>query len=263
MTLKTAIGFITYYPEDSFYIRLEELVENEKNIFLFDNSKNPKKSIDQRINYYTENKNMGLGFGMKIICKKAYESGYDSLIFFDQDTVFSLNTIQTMESFFKFNQIVLLENYTSAVFDSTNFLNKQEIDFNNYKNIQISRNSGSLFILKNMKKIGWHNSSYFVDGVDYEYNLNSLINNYNIAYFSYIPDFDHISEQGYNFNSRFIKFREYNYKRIMDYFFSSIRLLFKSMFNGKIVFSLKIFYQLVVYTFSQLLIRILRLGKFK
>jgi len=152
-----------------------------------------------------------------------------------------------------------LESYSSVVFNSEDYSPNVTISYQNYKDVLLSRNSGSLFLLENMKKIGWHNDNYFVDGVDYEYNLRSKISGYKIAEFSMTPGFDHISEQGDKKCKIFGKVylvRLYSSSRIIDTVKSSVKLIIKSILQLEIQFALKYFRLLLVYILSQLLARI-------
>jgi rhamnosyltransferase len=201
---------------------------------------------------------MGLGVGLKSICSHAFQQKNDGLIFFDQDTDFNEMTLETINHFYDKHQDMLNHSYSSVVFNSEHYSATKEIDFHNFKNVLLSRNSGSLFILKNLREINWHNEKYFVDGVDYEYNLNSKLNNFKIAQFSQTPGFDHISEQGdngYRFLGYRLQFRRYSNSRIKDYLISSMRVLSKAAFNLQFKLFKLVFLQFIVYILTQLLIR--------
>ena len=255
-----AIGFVLYNPELAFFNRLELLINSGHKPFIYDNSPKLFKINSLECHYYSSDKNRGLGVGLKVICSKAYELGYKGLIIFDQDTSFNKITLTIIKSFYSEHHEMLTQSYTSVVFDSEEYVNQEQIDYKKFKNTFLSRNSGSLFILKNLKEIGWHNPSYFVDGIDYEYNLRSILNGYKVAKFTQTSGFDHISEQGdanyklFNYN---LKFRRYKWNRIKDYLKSSIRIMYNALRYLQIKFFILIFRQLLIYIFTQLTIFII------
>ena len=196
---------------------------------------------------------------MKTLCSHAFYHNYDGLIFFDQDTVFNEMTLETIHQFYYNHQKMLKDAYSSVVFNSENYIVNKEINYQNYKNVILSRNSGSLFILNNLEKMNWHNTSYFVDGVDYEYNLRSQLNNYKIAEFPQTPGFDHITEQvdiGYKILGYTLPFGQYPNSRIKDYFVSNIKVFSKAFFNYKFIFFKQVFVQFIIYIISQILIKL-------
>ena len=130
----------------------------------------------------------------------------------------------------------------------------------------MSINSGSLFFLENLKKIGWMNENYFVDCVDYEFCLNSSNNRLKIGECSNTPGFDHDSEQEdvkYCIFGKDRKLRQYSTKRVLDAVGASLKLFLKSLITGNNAFTIAITRSLAGYVFWQLMSRILRVSKTK
>jgi len=262
MEKKIAIGFIVYNPSSNLLHRLQEALLLGFAIYIFDNS--PEKSVIRdftkgrgNIKYATSGKNVGLGIGLSTVCAEAYYGGYPALIFFDQDTSFSTETLIAIEKYYIDNKD-LVSNYSSVVFNSRNIGLKNNEFVNCFGDVLLSRNSGSLFFLENLRKMNWHNEKYFVDGVDYEFCLNSQLNNFRIGEYSCTPGFDHAVEQGdkkYKFFGKTYSTRKYSWYRIVDTANSSVKLIFRSVLHGEIQFSVRITRLLLIYIVTQLLVR--------
>lgn len=262
MERKIAIGFVVYNPNSNLIHRLQEALSLESVVYIFDNS--PEKAIIRdfikgrgNIKYATDGKNLGLGIGLSTICAQAYYDNYPALVFFDQDTSFSTETLNAIEEYYINNQH-LISNYSSVVFNSRNIGQKNNDFVNCFEDVLLSRNSGSLFFLENLRKMNWHNEKYFVDGVDYEFCLNSQLNNFRIGEYSCTPGFDHVIEQGnkkYKLFGKMYSMRKYSWYRIMDTTHSSVKLIFRSVFHGKIQFAVRVTRLFLIYIVTQLLVR--------
>ena len=203
-----------------------------------------------------------MGVGLQTICSQAFQQKYNALIFFDQDTGFNNETLDTINKFYSLYKNLLNERYSSVVFNSKNYNSNKDINLHSFNNVLLSRNSGSLYILKNLYKMNWHNERYFVDGVDYEFCLNSLLNNYRIGEYSCTPGFDHKIEQGdevYVFFSRSYSIRKYSWSRILDTTNSSIKIICKAVFSGKFYFGIRITRLLIIYLTTQITVRVFHL----
>jgi len=262
MERKIAIGFVVYNPSSNLIHRLKEALLLGFAVYVFDNS--PEKSIIRDftknkggIKYTTSGKNLGLGVGLSTLCAQAYCDDYPALVFFDQDTYFNTETLITIEEYYINNQH-LVSNYSSVVFNSRNVGQKDNEFANCFEDVLLSINSGSLFFLENVKRMNWHNEKYFVDGVDYEFCLNSQLNNFRIGEYSCTPGFDHTVEQEdkkYKFFGKAYSMRVYSLNRIVDTANSSVKLIFRSVLHGKIQFAVRITRLLLIYIVIQLLVR--------
>ena len=262
MERKMAIGFVVYNPSSNLIHRLQETLFLGFTVYIFDNS--PEKSILRdftknkgKIKYTTNGKNLGLGIGISTVCAQAYYDAYPALIFFDQDTFFTAETLIAIEEFYT-NHHRLVSNYSSVVFNSRNIEQKDNEFSNCFKDVLLSINSGSLFFLENVKRMNWHNGKYFVDGVDYEFCLNSQLNNFKIGAYFCTPGFDHTVEQGdkkYKIFGKAYSMRVYSLNRIVDTVNSGVKLIFRSVLHGKIQFSVRITRLLLIYIVTQLFVR--------
>jgi rhamnosyltransferase len=264
-----AIGFVTYNPTKDFLSRLKLLNKLGCRAYLYDNSPDfveSKQLVNslEHISYITAGKNLGLGIGLSTVCAQAYYDSFPTLLFFDQDTIFNEETINYIQAFIveKINDVQ--DEYTLIVFGEDKYypaLNRDEVVPGKFDffDVNLAISSGSLFILKNLKKIGWHNEKYFVDGVDYEICLKSVAKNLKIGKCLNAPGFDHSSEQPdkiYKIFGTSISLRCYSFSRVLDTTKSNIRLFFSSIRMRQFKFAFSILRSYGIYSAAQILARI-------
>lgn len=262
---KLAIGFVIYRPTRSFYKRLEIINKLDVSFYIYDNS--PEITATKEMigslpcgRYLSSGKNEGLGWGLSELCQKAYQEDFECLLFFDQDTGFNSETISFIQSFMSENIASLSKNYSAIVFSGAGINSLKNVDGLPVIPVDFAINSGSLFILESLKKLGWHDKSYFVDGVDYEFCLRSHITGFRVGKHFNTPSFDHESEQPDQVVTVFGKrllIRKYSYVRIKDSVHSYIRLIFQALANGRLIFAIKIIRSFLIYIAGQFLSRLL------
>jgi rhamnosyltransferase len=272
MIKNIAIGLVVYNPNVNLVGRLLDLITSGFSVYVFDNS--PDCALVRqfslnctvgKINYYTCGKNVGLGFGISTVCAQAYYDSHQSLLFFDQDTVFTDETVGFISEFYE-EHAGLVSDYSAIVFKARDELTKDYVQNgeNNkfiFRDVLMAINSGSLFYLENLKKLGWHNENFFVDGVDYEFCLNSNNNNYKIGECSLTPGFNHELEQDdsvYHIFGKTYKMRRYALSRVLDSITSNLKLVVLSIKSRNFPFAIEIcrlfsgflFYQILARVFS-------------
>jgi rhamnosyltransferase len=259
-----AIGFVTYHPGASFIPRLEMLVDRGLDVYVFDNS--PEEGAVREFcatrpgsRYSTHGENAGLGVGLSAVCSRAHQDSHPALLFFDQDTVFGGETLDFIERFYEGNQ-ALASSYSAIVFDAKDVGRGGAADAPVLKDVLLAISSGSLFFLENLRRMNWHNPSYFVDCVDYEFCLNSSNHGLKIGLCSTTPGFDHQSEQP---DQRFLilgrewYIRRYPARRILDTLTASARLMGTSIVTGNLRFLGAIVRSVGIYGAFQVLVRLL------
>ncbi len=259
---KIVVGFVLFKAEPSLLDRILLALNNGFECYVFDNSPSEsyfRESVNTISNcvYITSGKNVGLGFGIASICAQAYYNGLPAMIFFDQDTIFDITTLEFIEKFYIQNKNLETQ-YSSLIFKATD---KASYDKNKpvIKDVLLSISSGSLFFLQRLKEMNWHNQTYFVDCVDYEFCLNTNNNNLKIGEVSNTPGFDHISEQAdlqYNIFGKWRMMRKYSTIRIKDTLKGSIRIFFTSIKTLNFTFAYSIMRSLSIYLYFQFLVRI-------
>lgn len=255
-----AIGFCLYNPNKSFFERLNFLRNAGIATFIYDNSKDSffDSNLSNTASFHHDPLNSGLGYGMHWILKEAFQNNFKYVIYFDQDTLFSMSTISFLKNFLLSNKFT--KNFSSIQVKGVDSISK---NINLIYTTRLQINSGTIFNLDNMSNIGFHDKSFFIDGVDYSHCLNSLIKGYNLGVVYGAPDFDHDTEQGYDYY-RFFGFykgvRKYSSARMFDYFISSIRLLFKSLVFAQFIFFCTCLKLLFLYFLDQLFVRLFKIS---
>lgn len=263
MNRKIVIGFVVYGSGDEFLFRLQQVVAQGFDVYIFDNS--PWKTevrdfcvTSQNIKYFTVGKNVGLGFGMSSVCAQAYYSGNSILLFFDQDTIFNLETLAFIESYY-LKHLNLADAYSAVVFSSKDRTGNDES--NCFQDVDMAINSGSLFFLGNLNDLGWHNEKYFVDCVDYEFCFKSQRKGLKIGSYMCTPGFDHSTEQAdkkYTIFGKQYALRAYPSLRISDTSKASTKLIATAVFSGQFKFAAKLMRLLFIYIGIQIIARLLK-----
>jgi len=266
MILKLAIGIIIYKPPITLLERLKLSCSQGYKVYLFDNS--PEDSLIRNfltddpetsrfIEYITIGTNAGLGVGLARLCSKAYDDGNDALLFFDQDTVYTSLTLNYIYSF-SLRNITRMKPYSSIGFLSSD-REPCLAETDSIVDVVLSMNSGSLFLLENVKTMNWHNTKNFVDCVDYDFSLDSLLHCYKLGTHLFTPGFDHSSEQGnrhFMILGKVYPMRPYPLSRIWDFVKTANKLIFRSFFHGQFLFFIAITSSYIKYLFIQIYVRI-------
>jgi hypothetical protein len=263
-----AIGLVVYKAETTLVDRIKLVNSLGFKCYIFDNSPadptfNTIFSNSGTCSYITAGKNVGLGFGISSVCGQAYYEGSDALLFFDQDTVFNASTLAFIDDFYR-ERKSLEDSYSSVLFNSKSLNTNSEHYPYEVKDVLLTISSGSLFFLKRLKDLNWHNHTYFVDCVDYEFCLNSNNNGLKVGECSQTPGFDHVSEQADSEYTVFGKkrmMRKYSLSRIKDTTTASLRLIVTSIKTLNPKFAYVIWRSLAIYLYFQFLVRILNFFK--
>lgn len=261
------IGIIVYNPTSNLFKRIDIALELGFDLYLVDNT--PQNSMlrdrfqrRENFHYLTFGKNVGLGIGMSAICGQAYYDGHKNLLFFDQDTGFSADTLIYIANFYENNRPDLTSfsilNFNSKV---KNICDTNEGNAYDYIECDLVINSGSLINLDALRNIGWHDTSYFVDGVDYKFCLDSVISGYKIGECGFTPGFDHVTEQDdklYNFFGSNFLARKYSIFRVKDSVSSFLRLMIASAKHLKFKYFFIFLRQFAIYIAVQTYVRLVR-----
>jgi rhamnosyltransferase len=192
------------------------------------------------------NENGGLGMAFSELEDYLKEHRIDYFLYFDQDTVVTDHAwkyiMHSFKSLFSSPEVGMLF-YGS---------NKS-----NHSNVVVS--SGCLFAMDTIKKIGNHNATFFVEGVDYEFCLRLRNFNYKIQNV-YLYSIDHLTLQAGNTLKKFgLKFniRIYGNKRLKDFNLSHIKLIKSSLISGQYKMVLFFIRSLVTFNFFEFYSRVL------
>jgi len=260
------IGFVLYNEGSDFSERIRLVASLGCHIYIFDNSPESEYSrmflnadAFTNISYFTAGSNIGLARAMSMLCAQAYYCGHRTLFFLDQDTHITNDALMfviKLSNEFDFARYSALSISNCKVRkENDSLLDHQSV----VNNVKLVRNSGTLFNLKCLSQLNWFDSSYFVDGVDYQFSLNSCLNGFSIGMIDNVSGFDHWSGQGYTEHVLFgisIVDREYPISRILDVTMSSLKLMFKSLTNWKFDYFAIFAKNLFVFLSFQLILRL-------
>jgi rhamnosyltransferase len=261
-----AIGFVTYRPDGGFYDRVPLACELGHEVFVFDNA--PESTDHPRLNaggnprlhYSTAGKNLGLGIGLSAVCASAYAHGCKQLLFFDQDTRFTAETLNYVKSFLQQQGGLVDATHASVTFQAPR---GDDTDHRPVDTL-LAISSGSLFLLRNVAAMGWHNPKYFVDGVDYEFCLRARARQLRVAICSGAPGFDHVSDQADSTHEVFgrpMRLRKYPWSRVLDSLSAYVRLAFVSLGRLDMRGFFSVMRSLAIFVGGQSLARIFIRGK--
>lgn len=268
---KFAIGFILYNPKDLTIERLRKIAPLGYTIYIFDNSVNYSPLLEllcefPNVKYCSLGFNAGIGLAMRWLALTSLRNGFNSILYFDQDTAFNIDTLNYIENFN--NDIYLFGTCNGRNFLSLTFrdrINRPEgkilgVFGTDIKLVNFTISSGTLFNLISLRSIDFHDRNLFIDGVDYEICLKARNNNLIVGEISNVPGLDHTSEQADEYYSWFsygFRMRKYPFYRIKDTLRAYTILLFRSIKYGDKSFYLIIKFFLA-FAFSQLLVRLLK-----
>jgi len=253
-----AIGLILYHPEESLLRRIDQMINLGFRVYVFDNSPFDAKYTDkmrenQSIFYLTAGKNVGLGYSLSTLCATAYAHGYQRLLFFDQDTGITAQTLEFIKAYPKLQAPDIDRQYAALVF------NGQPAAEHSIHDVRLAISSGSLFNLPVLKQIGWHNEKYFVDCVDYELCVRARRFGFKIGLIKNTPDFDHVTEQPdrkVNFFGKQLLVRRYSATRIKDALSAYLKLIFGGIFKNRLGDTFALTKSMGLYVFGQLTSRL-------
>lgn len=187
-----------------------------------------------------DNSNVGLGVAFYELEKYLAEIGGEYYIYFDQDTVTTEDTwgliSRTYLDFFS-------EENTGMVFYGRSKVEASDLVVS----------SGCLFSMEIINKIGRHDKSYFVEGVDYEFCLRLKINDLFIRNV-FTESIDHFILQDGAF-LRFLGFnirvRVYGKSRTRDLNVSHAKLICTSLLKGEYLMFLKFLKSAILFNLSE------------
>ena len=185
------------------------------------------KLLQQDVVILGSNINVGLGLAFNELEIYLKKKNHNFFVYFDQDTKVNqtawTHILDTYKYMFEIPSVGLLH-----------------YGHNTKTHSKLVTSSGSLFSLRILNEIGFHDKSYFVEGVDYEICLRLNLYDFKILNVKCLG-VDHMTLQdGFKVNFLCKKFtlRVYGKNRTTDFNISHIRLLKKSISNFKYYFSL-------------------------
>jgi rhamnosyltransferase len=263
-----SIASVLYNPASDSIARLVYFARMGHELLLYDNSVTPSNHFSNfnNVHYYHFGKNVGLSVGIDFLCRRSIDLNLYKMIFFDQDTQFTLDTLDFI------NEVTTFVQLKENIFDLTIAINFLQYSPNNRFNVKkiitnnsfeihevfFNINSGTLFLLSNFNNYKWFDRRFFVDGVDYAFSIEAVTRGFNILAVSNTPGLNHEAEQGdaevYFLNYSFIS-RLYPLSRNFDYLGAHFILIYRSLFTNSFLPFLFLLRGIVSYVFHQVIFR--------
>jgi rhamnosyltransferase len=255
-----AIGLVIYHPEESLLKRIDQMIDLGFRVYVFDNTPSDEKYTQAikkapSIFYLTAGKNVGIGYSLSTLCATAYAHGYQRLLFLDQDTGISGNTLEFIGQYPSRLPVEVERQYVALVFKGTPAPNQ------NLTEVSLAISSGSLFNLQVLRQIGWHNEKYFVDCVDYELCVRARRLGFKIGIVNNTPDFDHVTEQpdrAIRIFGKQLLFRRYSATRIKDAMGAYLKLIVGDLLKNRPGDTYALIRSMALHIFGQLASRLIK-----
>jgi rhamnosyltransferase len=228
--MQLVVGFVAYYPDVKWVERVEKVLQSGYTCWIFDNTPKGSPLIDCLKTYdtfklCTTGENEGLGIAMNVLFQKVFQSGQRYILYFDQDSIFELETLVWIFEWVHQNRL-RMESFAAVQFVSTQNT-EDALDRNVIQRASLLINNACLFNLAVLEKMDWHDTRYFVEGVDYKFCLDSDFYGYALGRVFGAPLIDHETEQPHlqrRLANRVFNFRIYPWLRKKEFTKSLIDL---------------------------------------
>ena len=132
---------------------------------------------------------------------------------------------------------------------------QNDINKSRLENAYFVISSGSLFKLKNIRTIGWHNPKLFIECVDYDLCARAHFLKFKVSQVSGCPELNHDKLQPFtyvNILNRKVKFRLYSIERNLNFTSNLLLLTLKSLFKGCFMLSWCFFRNTITHLLNQI-----------
>jgi rhamnosyltransferase len=243
MFLAPAISFVAYYPDRGVLDRIGIARDAGFTVYVFDNTPGGSEILrngeSENINLMGTGENLGLGAALHLMMQAVTETGFSHVFYFDQDTVFTKDTMQWLRAWLDLNQSRL---DTGAIWNFTH----SKVPLTPAEAIiepgYLLVSSGSLFNLSTLKQLGWHNPKFFLECIDYELCSRALCAGFSIAKVEGCVGIDHLSLQpreSLKLLGREFHYRIYSLARTGVFLRGLLTLALGSFYRRQWVFGIK------------------------
>lgn len=175
-----------------------------------------KLSNLKNVIFKINSENQGLSLFLKYSCEYAYLNNFDLVLNLDQDTWVDDGIVSRLLEYIKNNEL------PDNMIQLSLLGNKKKLSQE-----YIAINSGSVFFLNNLNKLGFHSQKYFVDGVDYKFCLDVAQSEYIICSIKF-NGINHSVNQGYK-NKYFFSYKPVSFHRFSSIIIAYIKLLVEAL----------------------------------
>ena len=167
-------------------------------LIIYDNSPSFTKKCNVKLplgygnfHYLSGGKNFGIMIAFAHIFTYATYSNFEYILYFDQDSVLDLTTLDYCNNILNQNKNELNNYGIISMYLHNNINNNLTLLESN----KLIISSGSIFNLMVLDKINWYSNFYSIDCADYKICLELKKAGYKIGLLPQAPGFDHISRQ--------------------------------------------------------------------
>ena len=198
--MKIAATVILYHPDEIVIENISSYINSVEKLYIVDNTEMPLNEIRDALKkfpnaiYLNDRENKGIAARLNQVSNLASNDGYDWLLTMDQDSSFPnesfINYLSCTNSFEEKEKVSMF----GISFD------KKVAGSNICNSIKVNHliTSGSLINLNLMPAIGRFDEKLFIDEVDFEYCLRSIVNGFNIIQFDNIFLMHNLGQTSYH-----------------------------------------------------------------
>lgn len=179
--MKIAACVILYNPDASIRENISSYTNHVDKIYIIDNSQTPTfkeffpSADNSKTNFIHDGYNSGIAMRLNLACEMAIKENYEYLLTMDQDSFFDeaaiSNYLKCLDQFPDKSQVSMFGvNYESSSLNADC----------SYKKVKHLITSGSIINLSVYKNLGGFDEKLFIDLVDTEYCLKSILKGYAI-----------------------------------------------------------------------------------
>lgn len=198
--MKIAAIVILYNPNEIVIGNIQSYINSVERLYIIDNTEVPVTQITERLCelpnsvYLHDHENLGIATRLNQASSMARNDGYDWLLTMDQDSSFKedtlINYLKCVNTF--------KEKGTISMFGISYFEEKTGNQFCNSIKVNHLITSGSLLNLQLVPVIGGFDENLFIDEVDFEYCLRSVLKRFGIFRFTNIFLTHNLGETSYH-----------------------------------------------------------------
>lgn len=183
--MKIAGVVVFYHPNESVLENIDSYIEKLEKLYVYDNSENSHKHLVKRygdkVEYLSQNENMGIAFALNTGAKRAIEDGFEWLLTMDQDSRYENEEFQKLIDYIKKEETDNIGLISPWHVIKTGIKKPSE----EVEDVVEVMTSGNLVSLSAYQKIGGWKDWMFIDSVDIEFCMNLHTHGYRVIRLNY------------------------------------------------------------------------------
>ena len=259
LDLDLSIVFVTFNPSEKFFDRINSFLLKGYHIYIYSNGNEyealKKFTNNNNFHIYSSNINRGIGYALNFLENIMIRDKIKNYLYLDQDTLVNIKILELA-----LTKLHLISDNTQYI----SFTFKPQVS--PIDEIIVPINSGTVFNLKKISDVGFHDKGIFMDGVDFAFSLRSRIKGYRQLAIDSKNTFDHVAGQDgtqfsfFGINHPLLK--EYSKSRIINTISISFYLIFKSFLLRDLKFLFSMIKFINIYIIIQVYVKLRSFFKF-